>query len=162
ELCRTLPGLIFDDRKAEDCDPDGEDDCADALRYGLMSRPAPKTTILAANPPSDFEARAMLKLIETRRRRVGYIGTSKRLWSCTGGDDDDPPPWVHPVTPPAPRGPAPRRLTDPGCRRGKGPQACGLGRANCRRAVSRADWHEARGRVRTTRLEPAALRTMGS
>ena len=38
-LIRTLPSLIYDDRKVEDLNTDGEDHCADALRYMCMSRP---------------------------------------------------------------------------------------------------------------------------
>ena len=40
-LIRTLPSLIHDKHRAEDVDTDGEDHAADALRYGLMSRPRP-------------------------------------------------------------------------------------------------------------------------
>jgi hypothetical protein len=66
--------LIYDERKPEDCDTDGEDDCADALRYGLMSRPAPKSIAAVVNAPSDFDAATAFKLIEDRRKRLGYIG----------------------------------------------------------------------------------------
>lgn len=40
-LIRTLPSLVYDKHKVEDLDTDGEDHCADALRYGIMSRPKP-------------------------------------------------------------------------------------------------------------------------
>ena len=36
---RTLPAMVYDENKIEDLDTDGEDHCADAVRYGLMSRP---------------------------------------------------------------------------------------------------------------------------
>jgi phage terminase large subunit len=36
---RTVPTLIHDDKNGEDLDTDGEDHAADAIRYGLMSRP---------------------------------------------------------------------------------------------------------------------------
>lgn len=39
DLIRTLPALIYDDFKVEDCDTDGEDHGPDAGRYGLMDRP---------------------------------------------------------------------------------------------------------------------------
>lgn len=42
-LARTLPSLISDETKPEDVDTDGEDHAADALRYFVMSRPAPKS-----------------------------------------------------------------------------------------------------------------------
>jgi len=35
-LIRTLPEMIFNERKKEDLDTDGEDHSADAVRYGLM------------------------------------------------------------------------------------------------------------------------------
>jgi hypothetical protein len=49
-LIRTLPSLVYDDRKVEDLDTDGEDHLADALRYAMMhtyapSRPEPKKTL---------------------------------------------------------------------------------------------------------------------
>lgn len=40
-LIRTLPSLVSDETKPEDVDTDGEDHAADALRYFVMSRPAP-------------------------------------------------------------------------------------------------------------------------
>jgi len=39
DLIRTLPMLVHDLTDPEDLDSDGEDHAADALRYGLMSRP---------------------------------------------------------------------------------------------------------------------------
>lgn len=38
DFIRTVPALIHDDRKAEDCNSDGEDHCADEARYAIMSR----------------------------------------------------------------------------------------------------------------------------
>ena len=40
-LIRTLPQLVYDRHNVEDVDTDCEDHAYDALRYGLMSRPAP-------------------------------------------------------------------------------------------------------------------------
>ncbi len=85
ELCRTMPGLIFDDRKPEDCDTDGEDDAPDALRYGLMSRPAPKLTPVL-NAPSDFDVATAFKMIEDRRKRMRYIGGELEWMHLRGGD----------------------------------------------------------------------------
>lgn len=42
-LIRTLPALPVDIRNPEDVDTDAEDHAYDALRYGLMSRPDPRT-----------------------------------------------------------------------------------------------------------------------
>lgn len=44
ELIRTLPSLVYDEHKVEDLDTDGEDHAADAVRYGIMSRPKPNLT----------------------------------------------------------------------------------------------------------------------
>ena len=46
-LRRTLPGLISDVRDPEDVNTEGDDHAADALRYGLMSRPSPTEESLA-------------------------------------------------------------------------------------------------------------------
>jgi hypothetical protein len=53
-LIRTLPALQHDPKKPEDLDTTGEDHAADALRYGLMSRPYQRP-----GPPEP-------KLIDTR------------------------------------------------------------------------------------------------
>lgn len=50
ELIRTLPSLIYDQYKVEDLDTDGEDHAADAVRYGIMSRPP-----ITHKPPSYLE-----------------------------------------------------------------------------------------------------------
>lgn len=42
-VIRTLPALPVDMRNPEDVDTDAEDHAYDALRYGLMSRPDPRT-----------------------------------------------------------------------------------------------------------------------
>jgi hypothetical protein len=77
-LVRTLPQLVHDEAKHEDVNTDGEDHAPDSLRYGLMSRPAPKP-IPVVNAPSDFAAITAYKEIENRRRRVRYIGHEEDL-----------------------------------------------------------------------------------
>lgn len=52
-LIRTLPALPVDIRNPEDVDTDAEDHAYDALRYGLMSRPDPRTY----DPVDHYEAR---------------------------------------------------------------------------------------------------------
>lgn len=80
ELARTLPGLVYDEHKTEDCDTDGEDDAADSLRYGLTSRPSPIVSPFKSNPPSDFVGETMHKTardrkwVEDRRKSWGKIG----------------------------------------------------------------------------------------
>jgi hypothetical protein len=39
-----------------------------------MSRPAPNSIAVMVNAPSDFDAGTAFKLIEARRKRLGYIG----------------------------------------------------------------------------------------
>jgi hypothetical protein len=77
-LVRTIPLLTHDETNPDDVDTTGEDHAPDALRYGLMSRPAPKP-IPPVNPPSDFDARAAYKMIEDRRKRLKYIGSEVEL-----------------------------------------------------------------------------------
>jgi len=60
ELIRTLPSLIFDQIKVEDLDTDGEDHAADAVRYGIMSRPVPSKT--QEQVLDDFFKKKMKKL----------------------------------------------------------------------------------------------------
>ncbi len=36
-LIRTIPGIIHDDKRPEDCDPRAEDHAVEAIRYGLVS-----------------------------------------------------------------------------------------------------------------------------
>ena len=58
---RTLPLLMYDDKKIEDLDTEGEDHLADAIRYVCMARPikAPRAT-----PPKEYK---IDPLTQTRR-----------------------------------------------------------------------------------------------
>lgn len=47
---RTIPALIHDDANPDDCDTHGEDHAADAIRYGVMSRPTPTRRIISPTP----------------------------------------------------------------------------------------------------------------
>lgn len=60
DLIRSLPTLIYDEHQVEDLNSDGDDHAADAIRYGIMSRPpkAPNTVqgiarLLGNNGPSN-------------------------------------------------------------------------------------------------------------
>lgn len=74
QTIKTLPGLIHDSRKPEDIDSDGDDHHADALRYGLMTRPLnifkPKQQHI---PTFSFE-NLMGRNLEKRRQK-GYVGS---------------------------------------------------------------------------------------
>lgn len=71
-LVRTLPGLIFDEHKQEDLDTDGEDHAADALRFGVMSRPHPARPKPKQDDP--FDAATLWKEHRKRQRRRRWIG----------------------------------------------------------------------------------------
>jgi hypothetical protein len=45
KFIETVPALIYDEHRVEDLDTHGEDHSADAIRYGLMSRPKANATI---------------------------------------------------------------------------------------------------------------------
>ncbi len=45
EFIRTFPALVYDKTKVEDCDTDGEDHAADAVRYGIMTKPKPALSL---------------------------------------------------------------------------------------------------------------------
>ncbi len=49
-LARTLPALVYDDKRVEDA-ADGEDHAAESLRYALMSRPRPAPVIRSRSNP---------------------------------------------------------------------------------------------------------------
>lgn len=44
EFIRTFPALVFDKINVEDVDSNGEDHAGDAVRYGIMTKPAPAKT----------------------------------------------------------------------------------------------------------------------
>lgn len=71
-LIRTLPTLIYDDRNVEDLDSSGEDHAADALRYGLMSRP-----------------QSSAQLMSGVGGRVGRMLGNSRGWSPPAEGSDD-------------------------------------------------------------------------
>jgi hypothetical protein len=62
DLIRTLPVLQISSSRPEDLDTDGEDHAADALRYGLMSRPWVKVQSREKNEQvSRFSSRAVTR-----------------------------------------------------------------------------------------------------
>jgi phage terminase large subunit len=72
-LARTLPALISDDTRPEDVDTDGEDHAADALRYFVMSRPAPDVRVTTTRIPAGSPADIMRKLRQTATRGMGRV-----------------------------------------------------------------------------------------
>ena len=71
-LIRTLPSLVYDQRKPEDLDTQGEDHLADALRYGIMSNPLPKKEDARRAPARSFQW--VLDEIGHDRELKSYIG----------------------------------------------------------------------------------------
>jgi hypothetical protein len=72
-LIRTLPALQHDPVKAEDLDTTGEDHAADALRYGLMSRPYFRAAPRQQEPIRGIERASLEELWKTQP-------TKKRVW----------------------------------------------------------------------------------
>ncbi len=68
-LSRTMPGLMTDHAKPEDVNTDGEDHAADALRYLLMSRPAPTQALGRREYPED-SAGALFQAAQRPTRTV--------------------------------------------------------------------------------------------
>ena len=65
----TFPANIYDDKKPEDLNTDGEDHSADEARYGLMSRP-PETSLDSIKIVGGISP--MSKVEELKRRREQY------------------------------------------------------------------------------------------
>jgi hypothetical protein len=61
---RTIPTLQYDKHKPEDLDSDGEDHCADAWRYFLMSRPI-KPRI--AKKPDEYYSNPMFTALDIKK-----------------------------------------------------------------------------------------------
>jgi len=73
QLIKTLPGLVNSKRKPEDIDTDGDDHHADALRYGLMTKPILAQREKGKTPIRSFEYWMNKKKDE--RAKEGYAGS---------------------------------------------------------------------------------------
>lgn len=67
-LVRTLPMLQHDIKHPEDCDTEGDDHCADTLRYGCMSRPYTPPLPKAEEPMRTLSELTYDELLHIRRR----------------------------------------------------------------------------------------------
>ena len=54
DFIRTLPSLVYDARKPEDIDTDGEDHIYDETRYFFMSRPLAPRPIVEKKKPRAY------------------------------------------------------------------------------------------------------------
>ena len=73
----TIPTLVFDGspNSEGDLDTDGEDHAADAIRYGVMGRPAP-THFAAVETPLTGTAGALLAQLRNDQASAGVLGAS--------------------------------------------------------------------------------------
>jgi hypothetical protein len=72
-LIESLPGLIHDQHDPEDLDTKGDDHAADALRYGLMTRPTkPRSPVITA-PRGTVDW--WINKFNNERKDKGYVGT---------------------------------------------------------------------------------------
>lgn len=74
-LARTLPALVMDDTDPEDVDTTGDDHAADALRYGVMSRPSPTVIREDRRTPGPGSAGALMREAMLAARRPSVLGT---------------------------------------------------------------------------------------
>ena len=74
QLIKTLPGLIHNTKKPEDLNTEGDDHHADALRYGLMTRPLSSYKPKSEHVPR-FSFEAMMRMKEDRNKQKGYVGS---------------------------------------------------------------------------------------
>jgi len=83
-LIRTLPMLVHDDRRPEDVNTKQEDHAADALRYMLMTRPAPTTAPREHQPRPGLNADGerivdvASRIKQKKRAMSSPIGTIRR------------------------------------------------------------------------------------
>jgi hypothetical protein len=69
---RTIPALVYDQRKPEDLNTEGEDHAADACRYGIMSNPSAKTIKAKQTVVNSFDKH--FKKRRYQRGRSQYVG----------------------------------------------------------------------------------------
>lgn len=87
-LVRTLPQLVHSETKPEDVGDGCEDHAVEALRYALMSRPVAKAAP-KVNESSYFDAAAIFKEVEDRKKRAHFIGHEHEYERMTGRIDRD-------------------------------------------------------------------------
>lgn len=63
-LIRTLPDLVHDEHKVEDVSDKCEDHAPEAARYGLMSRPAPKSNPGYTVPDDSCKPRSSIRTVQ--------------------------------------------------------------------------------------------------
>lgn len=81
---RTMPLLQYDEHKPEDLDTDGEDHCADEVRYFCMSRPI-KPRIAAQ--PDGYAENPLNVFLDIPREDIRTAEKRPRMQIISGGND---------------------------------------------------------------------------
>ena len=82
---RTIPLLQYDEHKPEDLDTDGEDHCADEVRYFLMSRPIKPRV---AKKPDGYENNPLNVYLDIPKENLRMAKNRPRMEIISGGNDD--------------------------------------------------------------------------
>lgn len=81
---RTIPLLQYDEHKPEDLDSDGEDHCADEVRYFCMSRPI--TPRIAAKP-DDYATNPLNVFLDIPKEDIMAVQNRPRMQIISGGKE---------------------------------------------------------------------------
>ena len=81
---RTIPLLQYDEHKPEDLDSDGEDHCADEVRYFCMSRPI---TPRVAAKPDDYATNPLNVFLDIPKEDIVAAQNRPRMQIISGGKE---------------------------------------------------------------------------
>lgn len=83
---RTMPLLQYDEHKPEDLDTDGEDHCADEVRYFCMSRPIrPRIP----KKPDDYDNNPLNVFLDIPKENLRVERNRPRMQIISGGEDGE-------------------------------------------------------------------------
>jgi hypothetical protein len=82
---RTMPLLQYDEHKPEDLDTDGEDHCADEVRYFCMSRPI-KPRVAAQ--PDGYAENPLNLFLDIPKEDIRAATKRPRMQIISGGNDE--------------------------------------------------------------------------
>lgn len=81
---RTIPLLQYDEHKPEDLDTDGEDHCADEVRYFCMSRPIKPRM---AAQPDDYATNPLNVFLDIPKEDIAAAHNRPRMQIISGGKE---------------------------------------------------------------------------
>jgi hypothetical protein len=81
---RTIPLLQYDEHKPEDLDTDGEDHCADEVRYFCMSRPIKPRM---AAKPDDYASNPLNVFLDIPKEDIMAVQNRPRMQILSGGKE---------------------------------------------------------------------------